>query len=181
MRAFVALDLPGEVTAALVRLQTGLQAGRMVPEENLHLTLVFLDEIADMAAADLHERLAAIRTAPVALEISGLDLFGGRRPSVLFAAVRHSEALDLLHDKVTMAARAAGITLERRRFRPHVTLARFNPGMDRRAQARLSEFLAVHGTFALPPVTLDRFTLYRSHLRHDGAVHEALAQYPLGR
>lgn len=180
MRSFVALDLPGEVTDALVRLQAGLRAGRPVPGENLHLTLVFLGDVPEARAVALNESLAAIRAGPIEISLSGLDLFGGRHPSVLFASVRPNAALERLHDKVARAARGAGIVLERRRFRPHVTLARFRPGLDRRAQGRLGEFLATHGAVSLPSFTAHGFTLYRSQLRPEGAVHEALAEYQLG-
>ncbi|WP_254813715.1 hypothetical protein [Rhodovulum sp. ES.010] len=42
IRAFAAIDLPGAVRAALVRVQATLPVGRVTPEETLHLTLVFL-------------------------------------------------------------------------------------------------------------------------------------------
>ena len=178
MRAFVALDLPEEAVQPLTRLQAGLSVGRIVPEENLHLTLAFLGDVPEPQVAELAEALGGLDLPPVTLTLQGLDMFGGRHPSVLIARAA-GEGLERLHDKVMRAAREAGMTLPRERFRPHVTLARFPREMTRRDQDRLGEFLMLNGRFLLPPFAAPAITLYRSHLRHDGAIHEPLAQFLL--
>lgn len=178
MRAFVALDLPEPALDPIARLQAGLTVGRVVPEDNLHLTLAFLGDIAEPQAADLAEALAGITLPRVTLTLKGLDMFGGRRPSVLFVAAA-GDGLERLHDKVARAVREAGVRLPRERFRPHVTLARFPREMTAKDQQRLGEFLALNGTFALDPMPVDTITLYRSHLREEGAIHEPLAQFDL--
>lgn len=178
MRAFVALDLPEAALEAITRLQAGLAVGRVVPEENLHLTLAFLGDISEPQAADLAGVLAGLRLPAVSLTLRGLDLFGGRRPSVL-VVMAEGEGLERLHDKVARAVREAGVTLPRERFRPHVTLARFAREISAKDQKRLGEFLALNGTFALAPMPADSLTLYRSHLREEGAIHEPLAQFDL--
>ncbi|SMH34673.1 RNA 2',3'-cyclic phosphodiesterase [Maritimibacter sp. HL-12] len=179
MRAFIALDLPDVLADALTRLQAGLTVGRVLPEENLHLTLAFLGEISEPQARDVAELLASLRLAPVRIELGGLDLFGGRRPGALVIAAR-GEGLAPLHDKVAHAVRDAGVTLGRRRFRPHVTLARLPRDMPARDRARLGEFLALNGAVKLPPALAESLTLFRSHLRAEGAIHEPLAEFPLG-
>ena len=178
MRAFVALDLPEEAVEPLARVQAGLTVGRIVPEENLHLTLAFLGEVADVRLADLAEALDGLDLPPVALTLQGLDLFGGKRPSVLFAAASGTN-LDSLHDKVMRAAREVGISLPRTRFRPHVTLARFPREMSRKDHERLGDFLMLNARFSLGPFAAPAMTLYRSRLRPEGALHEPLAQYLL--
>lgn len=178
MRAFIALDLPEALLAPITRLQAGLTVGRIVPEENLHLTLAFLGDVSEPQAQDVAEALMSVRLPPVTLTLRGLDLFGGRRPSVLFVAAE-GEGLQRLHDKVMRAAREAGVELPRERFRPHVTIARFPREMGAKDQARLGEFLQLNGTFALPPEVADTVTLYRSHLREEGAIHEPLAEFEL--
>jgi len=178
MRAFVALDLPDALLRPLTRLQAGLSVGRAVPEENLHLTLAFLGDVADATAYELAEALDGLRLAPVALTLCGLDLYGGRRPTVL--AVRATaDGLAALHAKVMRAAREAGVDLPRSRFRPHVTIARFAREMGAKDQQRLGEFLALNGAFALAPEPTLSVTLTRSHLTHEGAFHEPLASFPM--
>ena len=84
------------------------------------------------------------------LALSGLELFGGRRPAVLAVAAT-GDGLAPLHAKVMRLAREAGLALPRERFRPHVTIARFPREMGPKDRVRLEEFLALNGTFALPP------------------------------
>ncbi|MEJ2019378.1 MAG: 2'-5' RNA ligase family protein, partial [Maritimibacter sp.] len=80
MRAFLALDIPDDLLVPLTRLQAGLTVGRVVPEENLHLTLAFLGEISEVQAQDLAEALSLFHHPAIDLTLSGLDLFGGKRP-----------------------------------------------------------------------------------------------------
>jgi len=178
MRAFLALDLPAPMILPLTRLQAGLTVGRVMPEENLHLTLAFLDEVSDGVAHEVAEALDGARLGRVMLSLSGLALFGGHRPKVL-AVNATGEGLVPLHDKVMRIAREAGVILPRERFRPHVTIARFAREIGARGEAKLGEFLALNGTFSVPPEPALAVTLFRSHLTHEGAHHEPLASFPL--
>lgn len=178
MRVFVALDLPEALLRPLTRLQAGLEVGRAVPEENLHLTLAFLGDVPEGTARAVAEGLDGLRLAPVALALRGLEIFGGRRPAVL-AVGANGAGLDVLHAKVMRVAREAGVGLPRERFRPHVTIARFPRELGAREEKRLGEFLALNGAFAQAAEPVLAVTLYRSHLTHDGAHYEPLASFPL--
>ncbi|MEJ2023231.1 MAG: RNA 2',3'-cyclic phosphodiesterase [Maritimibacter sp.] len=135
MRAFLALDIPEDLLVPLTRLQAGLSVGRVVPEENLHLTLAFLGEISEAQARDLAEALSLFRHPAIDLTLSGLDLFGGKRPDVLFIG-GHGDGLAHLQEKIAHMVREAGIALPRSRFRPHVTLARYSVGNRSKEQAK---------------------------------------------
>lgn len=179
MRCFVAVDLPDPLRDALVRVQGGLRTGRIVPEDNLHLTLAFLGDVEEDAVEALHDALSGIHTSSLAVSISGIDIFGSpTAPRLVCAVVPDTPALTALHDDVIRAARKAGITLQRRKFRPHVTLARF--GKTARADAgALAHFLNDHAALTLPTVHPLSFGVYASTLRPDGAEYELISSYPL--
>ena len=179
MRAFIAIAPPEEVTAALARLQAMLPAGRPVAEENLHLTLAFLGEQDETALEALHYELETIRVQPFALRFSGLGVFGGDRPRLLFADVAPDPALADLHCRVTGALHRAGIVVQRTRFHPHVTLARFGTRAAPEAAARLHRFLAEHGDTPLPSFFVAEFGLYESALHPSGVRYDQLARYAL--
>ncbi|MFV0513329.1 MAG: RNA 2',3'-cyclic phosphodiesterase [Jhaorihella sp.] len=179
MRAFLALDLPRGTKDALTRLRAELPVGRPVPAENLHLTLAFLGEQPEAVLSDLHDELESVRALRFDLGISGLGCFGSRSPKILFAAVSPDPGLGDLRRKIVGAARRAGIALARERFRPHVTLARFGKGLPAFEAARLGGLMQAHAGLTVPPQTVAGYSLVRSILRPQGALHEELARYRL--
>lgn len=175
MRLFIALDLPLETRTALGALQDRLPAGlRPVPEENLHLTMAFLGDQPDQVIEALHEGLETLRAPRLKLSLGGIAVYGGHRGQVLALEAEGEAPLHELHDRIRARIRGAGVQVERRRFRPHVTLARM-PGHADPGPA-LATLAAAH----IPPFTVSSFGLYQSTLHEDGAIYEALATYPLG-
>ncbi len=73
------------------------------------------------------------------------------------------------------AVQRAGLPPEGRKYRPHVTLARFkaNPG------PKFGRYLGQHSLFRHGPVPVDDFALYSSFLSASGAIHRVEADYPL--
>jgi len=180
IRAFVAIPLPDGVVRGLAATQAGLPAGRPVPAENFHLTVAFLGEHPTTVIEDVHLALQGIRGPAFSLSMSGVGLFGGARPRVLFAGIDPDPALSRLREKVLQAARGAGLRLDRERYSPHVTLARFNSGLKGEAAQEMRDFAARRMGFRAGPFTVEEFVLYRSTLGRNGPVYDELAVYPLG-
>jgi 2'-5' RNA ligase len=178
MRLFVALSLPEEVAERLDDLATGMPGARWVPPENMHITLRFLGEVDGARARDLDACLAAIDAPAFELTLSGLDTFGdGPKLRSLFIGVEPNPALTHLQSKVETAVARAGLQLERRKFRPHVTLARFkgDPG------PKLGRFIAAKSPVRVGPFPVDRFVLYSSVLGSEGPHYVEEVEYPLER
>ncbi|SNT24330.1 RNA 2',3'-cyclic phosphodiesterase [Tropicimonas sediminicola] len=179
MRCFVAIPLPETVRDALAVLQEGLPVGRATPYDNLHLTLAFLGEVPETELLAVHEALSAVRGARFTATFEGMDLFGGRQPKILFAAVRRDEALMALHVSVRTGLAGVGLVLPRERYRPHVTLARFNRAPGRDEAARLGRYLEASALAPVPGFDAESFALFRSDLGNGPALHTELAVYPL--
>jgi 2'-5' RNA ligase len=125
LRLFVALALPTLVKTQLAALSGGIPGAKWVPPENYHLTLRFIGEIEPWRAEEVDAALAAIRAPRFDLALAGIGTFekAGRIVSLHVPAER-SEALGRLQGKVETALQRVGLEPERRRFAPHVTLAR---------------------------------------------------------
>ena len=179
IRAFVGIPVPPEVRSALVGAKVGLGVGRLVPEENFHLTLAFLGDHPEPTIEDVHDGLSVIQAAPVEIKSVGLGTFGEARPRALFADVEANPPLRALRKKVRQAVRDHGIELSAERFHPHITLARFGSGLLGEDAAAVGEFMARNAHRAEADFLAESFCLYRSHLGKHGPIYDVLAEYPL--
>lgn len=175
-RLFVALDLPAGIRARAAAVCGGLPGARWTPEEQLHLTLFFCGEVEMDVFGEIRRALASVRAGPVGLRLEGLGVFPPRgRPLTLWAGVAAGEALLVLQRRVEQALRPVGLEPERRKYLPHVTLARL-----REAPAHcVGRWLEGHGLFRTEDAVLDRFHLYSSILASDGAEHRLEESWPL--
>ncbi len=176
IRLFVALDLPDDLRDALSALCGGVPGARWVPEENYHLTLRFVGEVPGWQAQEVDEALAGIRAPAFDMTLRGVGIFekAGRIAS-LWVGVEKSEPLMFLQAKVETALQRIGLPPERKRFAPHVTLAR----TDRAPPDKAVAFVQAHNLFRAAPVPVEGFTLYSSRLGKEQAVYAPEVDYGL--
>ncbi len=178
-RTFLAIDLPDNIRDTLEALSEECRTGRAVDWDDLHLTLHFLGDQPVDLLEEAHENLSARPLPAPDLEFDGLGGFGTPARSVA-ALIRPNDTLNALHKTTASALRQSGITLEHRRFRPHVTLLRIPRNQPPQDQAKLHSFLTTYAGKSLPPFTPDSMTLYRSILRPEGPIYDPLVSYDLG-
>ena len=170
-RLFVALSLPGEVVERLVAWQARLPRtdARLVPPENLHMTVAFLGA---RPATDVEPILGELRAAAAAAEPMSFDVRDYRETRSV-GMVRFDE-----HDghgeafAADISARLAGLGVyepEQRRWLPHVTVLRF------RAPPRLRPEPP-----SLARVSPSDAALYHSVLRPTGAQYSVIERAALG-
>jgi RNA 2',3'-cyclic 3'-phosphodiesterase len=134
MRLFVAITPPEHVLTELEGMVAPLRPAwpglRWTSPDAWHVTLAFLGEVSDSAAAALSTRLerAAHRHDSLALSLQAGGAFpSGPRARVLWTGVDGDRrALQALAGSVAAGARRAGAPTpdEGRPYRPHLTLAR---------------------------------------------------------
>jgi len=176
MRLFVGLDLPWETRQRLALLGGGIPGARWVPIENYHLTLRFIGEVPAHRAEEIDHALAALRVRRFTLELAGVGTFSkGGRETQLWVGAARSPHLELLQGKVEIALQRIGLEPERRRFIPHVTLAR----LDKCAEIKLAAFVQANNLFRAPLIEVEHFTLFSSRLGKEASVYTAEVEYPL--
>lgn len=176
MRLFVALDLPWEIKQALAGFAINLPGARWVPAQNFHLTLRFIGETNRLQAEAIDLALENLRGRGFTFSLSGAGWFEkAGRVSSLWVGVERNEALLLLQSKVETALQRAGLPPEKRRYAPHVTLAR----MDMPVVPRLAEFVQARNLYRSPPIVMEHITLFSSQLGPDQPHYTAEADYPL--
>jgi 2'-5' RNA ligase len=140
------------------------------------LTLRFIGEVEGHVSDEIHDVLGQIEAPCFSLELRGVGHFPPRgEPRALWVGIEKNERLMLLHNRIESALVRIGLPSERRRFAPHVTVARLK-GSPVRAVA---SFLARNGLFRIDPILVDAFHLYSSKLTAKHAVHRCEATYAL--
>lgn len=145
MRCFIGLDIHAKQKLALqswcknalpevreresARKSTGDKNTRIstipaaVPPANYHVTLCFLGSISQRQHELLVQGLSAIRSQPFSLQFTHSGFWAGPKIIVVEPQVIPT-ALIKLEKQVRKAAREAGIQIEARDYRPHITLVR---------------------------------------------------------
>lgn len=188
LRLFVSLPLPPEVRAALKMAQAEL-AGllprgclRLTRPDQFHLTLRFLGDVDIAAVPDLQKSLerACAGVAPIPLVAEKVGFFPpARSPRVIWAAVHDGTGrLRELAARIERAVAPFTTELAEKEFTGHVTLAHAQ-GVRRAEAERLGQWaekLAARRFGAWTAVVVE---LIQSELRSSGAIHSALAGFPL--
>jgi 2'-5' RNA ligase len=179
-RLFVAIELPEDARAAIVRAVEALPAVpaiRRTPADQLHLTVLFLGAVAPDGVSLIEERLegVAAEARPFDTTLTGFGAFPPRGPArTLWVGVRDADgSLAALSNAIRNAVLDLVVT-EERSFRAHVTVARA------RTPVRLPR---VAMETAVEPVRfeVDHLTLFRSHLGGgEAARYEPLGRWRLG-
>jgi 2'-5' RNA ligase len=202
----VAIDPPEEVCGELAAWARaalgGVRAGdpnrrehpspakvRVLGAETMHVTLCFLGARPVGEVETIAATLQAPPAQGVALDVGAPLWLPPRRPRALALELHdRTGALTQMHASVRDAlAGAIDWQPERRRFRPHVTVARIGRGGGRRARASVhrrgrsdADADGAPQDLALAPspqlsFAVGELVLYRSLLSREGARYEAIA------
>ena len=176
MRLFVGLDFPWETKQLLGSLAGGIQGARWVPPANYHLTLRFIGEMPAHRAEEIDQALAALRARGFPLGLTGVGTFAkGRQEKSLWLGVEKNPSLEALRSKIETALQRAGCEPERRRFTPHVTLARLRDV----AEGKLAGFVQSRNLFRAGPMQVEHFVLFSSLLCKEASVYTPEVEYAL--
>ena len=174
MRTFVGLPIPEPLLSNLSSMASSLSAldtNRMswTIERNYHITLLFLNEQSPEWLDDFAQALdEQLYFEPLELSVSRILPFPESSPKLLAAMVDDNDSLLTLHNDIKRIAAKLGYQAEKRRFMPHITLARKFPR---------------HGHQSIPPA-IDKISaeateliVYESQLHQDGAQYFPLYGY----
>jgi len=190
IRTFIAIELPDDVKAALIRLQSSLKSERQpfmrwVHVEGIHLTLKFLGNVAAERVPEIREAMAkACRgIVPFHLELNGLGVFPNlRSPRVVWVGlIGEVGKLAALQASIEQALNPLGFPAENRPFTAHLTLGRLREGTTREERLRFGELVASTRSEGMPSFEVDTVSLMRSQLRPSGAVYSRLEYIALER
>jgi 2'-5' RNA ligase len=175
VRAFVALELSGEIRARLAEARGVLKECRArltwVEPENIHITVKFLGEVEDQKIPPVKAALAPVAFRPFPVSAGTMTLNNPRRPFTVWCAIDDGGEGARLLKAVEDALTPLGFSREQRRFTPHATVARvkqFDPSLFEALKALKDR---TYGS-----CTVDGMKLKKSTLTQKGPVYEDLME-----
>ena len=184
VRTFIAVAATPDIRHGAARLIDRVRpsAGdvKWVAPDNLHWTLQFLGDVAELEIPNVCD---AVAKAVAELESFDLTARGAGafpsldRPRTLWlGAAAGSQAMIALHGAIQRKLNKLGYRSEHRRFSPHMTLGR--AGRKERPRSLVRE-LAALAEFDAGSMLVDEVTVYASDLTPTGPEYRALARAPL--
>jgi 2'-5' RNA ligase len=168
MRIFVAVELPADVRKKIGELIDQLKSAgatvKWVEEQNLHLTLKFIGEVADKEIdrwlGSIEEKVGG--TGAFEIKLEGMGTFPeGKQPRVVWVGVSQGQ------DKLENLAR----WLDEKEFVSHATIGRIktHKGVD-----KLVERVRSFKSSEFGVVRIDKILVMKSTLTPKGPVYEKI-------
>ncbi len=174
-RLFTGLEIPSQTGLMLSMLRGGLRGARWIDPENYHITLRFIGDIDDRTADEVAAALDRVHRNPIDIRLSGLGSFGNGKPHAVWARVEPSDELSELQAEQERIFQRIGLPPERRKYTPHVTVARCRSSTNEDVAKWLSE----RGNFQAPTFTVGRFVLFSAKASVGGGPYLVEEAYPL--
>ncbi len=176
VRLFVGIDLPSAIDDHLSLVGGGIPGARWEGPDKLHVTVRFIGDVDGGTKRRLEQALGEVEHPPFSLAVAGVGHFPpSGAPRILWAGLDDPAPLYVLHDRVERALVAAGLDPERRKYAPHVTLARLN----KPPRHKVIEFMQHHALLRTAPFEVEAFALYSSVLSARGSKYRIEHHYPL--
>lgn len=187
IRTFIAVELSeaakAEAGQVIERVEEmGIRGVRAVRSHGIHLTIRFLGDVDFDTVPSINSAIRAVasRSRPFELAMGDIGAFPNTRSArVLWVGVEGDTAsLSELRENVESELAEVGFRRDRRRFNPHITLARLRDRVASKDRHRVVEAaLTVGHTRVHFPV--DSITLFRTTLHPEGSIHTPLCRVRL--
>ena len=190
VRCFIAVELPEEVRDEIAQLQAQLKSGnqpgvKWVDPYSIHLTLKFLGSVDQDKISPITKAMveAAHGIFPFHLKVEGLGVFPNlRRVQVAWVGLSGEvEKLAQLQQGIESALTKLGFAPEKRRFTPHLTLARLRDRASLEERQRLGQLITDTKFEPVHNFPVDAISLMRSQLTREGAIYSQIDSVELDK
>ena len=188
VRCFIAIGLPDEIKDGLSNLQAQLKTGdqpgvKWVDPYGIHLTLKFLGNVAvdriEPITGAMEEASQGI--PPFRLKVEGLGVFPSlSRVQVVWVGVSGEvDKLAQFQQRLESNLAGLGFAPEKRRFTPHLTLARLRDRASLYERQRFGQLIAGTKFELAYSFQVEAISLMRSQLTREGAIYSRISAVEL--
>ncbi|HHV99951.1 MAG TPA: RNA 2',3'-cyclic phosphodiesterase [Clostridiaceae bacterium] len=126
MRLFIAINFDDQMKNRLHEITQKLKSvsnrGNFTRKENFHLTVVFIGETNKINI--VKQIMDKICAEPFDITIGRLGKFQRNGGDIYWVGVENNEYLSAIYNQLAEELASAGFNIEKRSFRPHLTLGR---------------------------------------------------------
>jgi RNA 2',3'-cyclic 3'-phosphodiesterase len=187
IRAFIAIDIPDDVRAAVKGAQAQLKQAPIdvkiswTKVDNLHLTLQFLGSIEETLVDKIKSALQSVarKHQPFDVSVHGAGAFPNEnRPRVIWVGCDDAgDRLKALARSVQAAMQPLGFEPEHHEFSAHLTLGRIKVP---RPDVTLTTALDSLKNSGFGTLRVEAIHLFESQLHPDGSMYRKLSTHALG-
>ncbi|MBU4031921.1 MAG: RNA 2',3'-cyclic phosphodiesterase [Candidatus Thermoplasmatota archaeon] len=176
-RAFIAVEVP--FSAELDRFSKAVKGSganlKIVDLQNIHITLKFLGDTDEAIVPEIEKIMnsAVSGVLPFKMQMKGTGAFPNLdKISVIWAGLEGAETLGVIAKRIDDGLKPLGFEPEKRKFSPHVTVARVRDSRNRRELAEI-----IHGweTGEFGDVPVGRIILKKSVLTPQGPMYSDIS------
>ncbi len=179
-RLFIALDLPENIVDEINNIRKSIYDDeniRWESKEKLHITLKFLGDVDIKLIPEISRTLEKVCENSGVIELTYKSFgyfYRNRKPKILWLGFDYKDNLINLNNNINESFEKLGFEIEKRKFKPHITLLRIKGKENMR---RLDEFKK----YELPKKTFEcnSVTLFKSELTPKGSIYTKLENYKL--
>lgn len=181
MRTFIGIRISEEVKKNIYdvaqKVSLKLREARVVPPENLHITLKFLGEVEESRLEVIKDILGNICNGfkPLKLQIKGLGVFpNGKEVRVLWAGVDSGGFLKSLNIEIEEEFKKLGFPKEKR-FKEHITISRFKSAPN---LSVLQNLIDKYSDYSFGNMSVKNVEFIQSILTGSSPVYKVLFEAP---
>ncbi|MCM8820603.1 MAG: RNA 2',3'-cyclic phosphodiesterase [Candidatus Omnitrophica bacterium] len=183
MRLFIGIRIPDEIKRKIEEtvvsdLRKKIREARIVPSENLHLTLKFIGETSEDNIPFIEKVISSAveNFLPIKAVVNSVGVFPDEKSARVFWIGMDSQgALKKLNNIIETGFEKAGISKKEGRFKEHITIARFKsiPKLS-----SMGEILGRYKDEVFGVMDIIEVELIKSDLKSSGAMYTTILKTP---
>ncbi len=180
IRLFIALKIPDEIKNKLLddchQLSDSPELFKWEKPEKLHLTLKFIGEVEEELVSSIAKEIAFVEEYnSFTFNVTKFGFFyRNDLPVILWAGLQTDESIHRLVEQLNERLSIFSIPVERRKFKPHLTMLRLKKNPGKKFILKFEEHSFANWNFNSSGITL-----FKSELFPTGARYTTIKKYNL--
>lgn len=178
-RLFVSLNLPVDIIEQIILIRDDIWDDKNLkwePKEKLHLTIKFIGDVSPQITDNISNELMFIENySSIKCEFNKFDFFyRDGKPKIIWVGLETDVFLKRLIAEINDRLSKYSISVENRKFNPHITLLRIKNDMG-------INFVNSFKNFTFKPILFmaNSISLYKSILHPEGSIYSEIKNYKL--